>query len=283
MADENEDDTLEEKETRRNYRKKFKEMGEDMADNKQEMKNVHSSKFANLLKRYEEVGKALADPNTRELIAGASCLRQLTGAVKDQAQSLCDVSARFSWQDLSASISNRFRNGGANGGLNWEKLGNEARYVFNATPSFTTMVGPIHKEERVRKIAVRRQRENLAGVMNATSENVENDENDGNDEATNARVANLLKHLESYEKEEFDLLKTLVDPINPVQSVENFFDYSYLHKVHFFLPLFCSVYCCWQLFIDIYAYDVAASLYTSNVTFSLFVTFLTGEACGAQV
>eukprot|EP01032_Pedospumella_encystans_P009502 gene9502-11178_t len=87
------------------------------------------------------------------------------------------------------------------------------------------MVGPIHKEERVRKIVVRRQRENLAGVVNATSENVENDENDGNDEATN-----LLKHLESYEKEEFDLLKTLVDPINPVQSVENFFDYSYLHK-----------------------------------------------------
>ncbi len=92
---------------------------------------------------------------------------------------------------------------------------------------------PIHKEERVRNIAVRRQRENLTGVINATSEKIVNNEEDGNDEATNARVATLLKHLEAYDGQEFDLLKTLVDPINPVQSVENFFDYSYLHKVHF--------------------------------------------------
>lgn len=231
MADENENDTLEDKETRRNNRKKFKEVCEDMTDNKQELKNARSGNFASLLKGYEYVMNGLVDPNTRELIAGASCLRQLTGAVKDQAQSLCDVSARFSWQDLTTSITNRFGNGGANVGLNWEKLGSEARFLFNSTPSFTTMVGPIHKEERVRKIAVRRQRENTAGVVNVTSENVENDENDGNDEATNARVANLLKHLESYRTEEFDLLKTLVDPMNPVQSVENFFDYSYLHKV----------------------------------------------------
>ena len=228
---EEENGVVGDKDARRSNRLTWKEISEDMAENRQEMKKVRSSKFANMLRRYENTARSLVDPNTRELIAGATCLRQLTGAVKDQAQTLADVSARFSWQDLSTSTSNRFSNRGARGGLDWGKLGNEARQLFNATPSFTTMVGPIHKEERVRKIAVRRQRENLTGVVNATSEKVENNEEDGNDEATNARVATLLKHLEAYEGQEFDLLKTLVDPINPVQSVENFFDYSYLHKV----------------------------------------------------
>lgn len=231
MLSELEETTLKEKEVARNNRRKLKEVHEDMVDNKQQMKNVHSSKFGNMLRKYEDIGKSMQNAKTRELISDAGCLIQLTGALKGQAQTLCDVSARFNWQDLSASISNRFRNEGANNGLNWEKLGCEARLVFNCAPSFTTMVGPIHKEERIRKIAVRRQRENTAGVVNATSEVIENNEEDGNDEATNARVAILMQHLESYAGREFDLLRTLVDPVNPVQSVENFFDYSYLHKV----------------------------------------------------
>eukprot|EP01032_Pedospumella_encystans_P009503 gene9503-11179_t len=186
MADNREEtDVVGDKDARRSNRLTWKEISEDMAENRQEMKKVRSSKFANMLRRYENTARSLVDPNTRELIAGATCLRQLTVAVKDQAQTLADVSARFSWQDLSTSTSNRF---------------------------------------------IRRHRENLTGVVNATSEKVENNEEDGNDEATNARVATLLKHLEAYEGQEFDLLKTLVDPINPVQSVENFFDYSYLHK-----------------------------------------------------
>eukprot|EP01032_Pedospumella_encystans_P009504 gene9504-11180_t len=217
-------------ETRRNNRMMLKEVSEDMKDSKQEMKNVHSTKFASLLKRYENVAKGLVDPNTNELMAGATCVRQLTDAVKGQAQTLSDVSARLSWQDLSTSVTTRFGNDEANSGLNWGKLGNEARQLFNSTSSFTTLVGPMNKEERQRNITVRRHRENTADVINATSENIENNESDGNDEATNARVAHLLKHIESHENQEFDLLKTLVDPVNPVQSLENFFDYSYLHK-----------------------------------------------------
>lgn len=222
---------MEEKEAARNNRRRLKEVHEDMVDNKQQMKNVHSSKFHSMLKKYNDIGKTMLNANTRELISDAGCLTQLTGALKGQAQTLCDVSARFNWQDLSASISNRFANEGVDNGLNWDKLGCEARLVFNCAPSFTTMVGPIHKEERIRKIAVRRQRENTAGVVNATSEVIENNEEDGNDEATNARVGKMFEYLDSFGGGEFDLLRTLVDPENPVQSVENFFDYSYLHKV----------------------------------------------------
>eukprot|EP01032_Pedospumella_encystans_P010841 gene10841-12654_t len=217
-------------ETRRNNRMMLKEVCEDMKDSKQEMKNVHSTKFASLLKRYENVAKGLVDPNTNELMAGATCVRQLTDAVKGQAQTLSDVSTRLSLQDLSTSVTNRFGNDEAIGGLNWANLGNEARQLFNSTPSFNTLVGPLNKEERQRNITVRRHRENTADVINATSENIENNESDGNDEATNARVTHLLKHIESHENQEFDLLKTLVDPVNPVQSLENFFDFSYLHK-----------------------------------------------------
>lgn len=76
------DDVLGDKEARRSNRLTWKEISEDMAENRQEMKKVRSSKFANMLKRYENTARGLVDPSTRELIAGATCLRQLTVAVK---------------------------------------------------------------------------------------------------------------------------------------------------------------------------------------------------------
>lgn len=228
MADESKEDSSEQEE-RRVIRKNLRNAYEDMQEHKRQMADLHSTKIEESMRNLNAAGEHAS--KTRELQLHASCLKEVTAALKAQATSLCDMSGRFNWQDLSAKARGQFRNAPGVDGFNWEKFGCEARVMFNCISSFNTMAGPIYKEERVRKLTVRRQREDNSSVENVTGQVIENHEEDGNDEATNARVANLLQYLESLQGEQFDLLKTLVDPSNPVQSVENFFDYSYLHKV----------------------------------------------------
>ena len=218
---------------RRQMRKRYKETIEDIQDNKKQMRDPNSNVFNTFYEKFREVS-ANAE-KTRELQYDSTIVKELSLAVKAQAAALCDMSTRFSWQDLMNNIKNKFSN--SDHTLNWEKLGMESRMIFNTVPSFDTMVGPIHKQEKFRKVSVRRQRDN-SNITAVTGQIIENHEEDENDEATNARVKKLMDHLESFEGGQYDLLRTLIDPSNPVQSVENFFDYSYLHKVCFRLLLY---------------------------------------------
>lgn len=232
MADERKEDSensSDEQEQRRKIRRDLRDAQEDMQEHKRQLADLHSNKIDVVMKNLQDVSENAS--KTRELQLHASCLKDVTAALRAQATSLCDMSGRFNWQDLSDKAKNRFQNPPGAVGFNWEKFGCEARMIFNSASSFNTMAGPIYKEEKIRKISVRRQKEDNSGVENTTGQVIENHEDDGNDEATNARVANLLHYLESLDGAPFDLLRTLVDPCDPVQSVENFFDFSYLHKV----------------------------------------------------
>jgi hypothetical protein len=229
---------------RRAKRKELKDQLDVISAQKSELRTVGSECLTEHLKLFGEVIDGVERP--RELYLGSVAVSSFSAATLGQWNSLGDKSTRFNWQDLANTVKTKFANGGA-AGVNWEKLGGESRMLFNCVASFNTMVGPIHKEEKLRKLAVRRQREDIAAVKVATGEVIENHEEDGNDEATNARVTRLYQHLDSYQGP-FDLLKVLVDPVNPVQSVENFFDFAYLHKVSYEKLLLVGYSSCAALF-----------------------------------
>lgn len=215
-------------EFRRVKRQELKNELDNIQAQKTELRTVGSDKLAQKLRQFHEIIDGVEKP--RELYLGSSVVAGYAGAVLSQWDALGDRSTRFNWQDFSTATKSKF-SAGAEEGINWEKLGSESRMLFNCVASFNTMVGPIHKEERQRKMAVRRQRDDLSAVKVTTAEEVQNDADDGNDEATNARVTRMYELLDSFGGKPFDLLKILVDPVNPVQSVENFFDFAYLHKV----------------------------------------------------
>ena len=221
---ENEDDLNE----RRLKRQKMKSLYEDATENPHDLANLRSDRFTKHLEAVEEDDGGVV--RTRELQYGVSHLKVIAQALLDSAAKFCDLSGRFSYDDAANSIKHHFNNK-TGPGLNWELFGERSRVLFRSVPTFSTMNGPIAKEERARRVAVRRNRDNNEGVVAQTGQVIENKEEDGTDEATSARVTKLLAHLESFQGQEFDLLRELIDPSNPVQSVENLFDFSYLHKV----------------------------------------------------
>jgi hypothetical protein len=216
-----------EQEERRQIRMKQKAACEHLIAHKQDLRNVNSNAFPEAMDVFR--GSTQGAQKTRELQFESMMLKELGAGAAGQWNGLCDKSARFNWVDFVDSVKAKFTVAGEPF-VNWEKAGGEARMLFNTVPSFSTMVGPIHKEEKFRKMAVRRARGDNSEVVTTTGQVIENHEEDGNDEATNARVDKLLGYLTSIDGQ-FDLLRTLVDPSNPVQSVENFFDFAYLHKV----------------------------------------------------
>jgi hypothetical protein len=218
-----------EHEQRRLIRMRQKAACEHLIAHKQDLRNVNSGAFSEAMDVFRE--STHDAQQTRELQYESVMLKELSAGAAGQWNGLCDKSARFNWMDFVDSMKARFTIAGEPC-INWEKAGGEARMLFNTVPCFNTMVGPIHKEEKFRKMAVRRVRGDNSEVVTTTGLVIENNEEDGNDEATNARVDKLLSYLSTFQDAQFDLLRTLVDPSNPVQSVENFFDFSYLHKVN---------------------------------------------------
>lgn len=218
---------LENIEQRRGTRKQIKDAFEHIQENKQGMLDLHSDKFRNMYAEFQEASKDAV--HTRELQYDASCIKELSCAVKGQAESLCDLSGRFRFEDIVTEMKRLFGNENKIG-IDWLSFGKQAKVIFTSAPEMNTMVGSMQKEERVRKVATRKAKSQEIEAGNATAQEIINTEEDGNDEATNARVSRLFKHIEG-ENGEFDLLRLLINPADPVQSVENFFDYAYLHKV----------------------------------------------------
>jgi hypothetical protein len=191
-----------------------------------------------IIEKVDENGVKIT--KVRDMQLEAPQLNTISSIIHSQAMVLSDISGRFNVFDLSTTIKNNYRTAEDNNNVfNWKRFGMEARMLFNCTPTMDTMVGPLRREVKLRKVSAKRENRFEEPSVAATShavtgkkgDNSENPDDPDNDEATNARVEKLYTFLHSVENQQHDLLRTLIDPANPVQSVENFFDYSYLHKV----------------------------------------------------
>mmetsp|Transcript_3084 Transcript_3084/g.4803 ORF Transcript_3084/g.4803 Transcript_3084/m.4803 type:complete len:560 (-) Transcript_3084:129-1808(-) len=218
-------------------RSRIRNVDELIDNNEQKLNDIHCDKFDIVMSQIKMAGQSASRP--RELQMQCGIQNRIVGHVKNQAFALGDVSNNFQWSALSTRLGELYRRG--DGGLDWTRLGQEARMVFTCVPSFNVILGPIYQDEKIRRTAQRRKREDLSGVEEqrgkVVTNNGEDDDEEAKDEATNNRIDRMTEYFESLPKyvdslgraQGFDLLRVLVDPTNPVQTVENFFDYSHLH------------------------------------------------------
>jgi hypothetical protein len=166
-------------------------------------------------------------------------------AAKEQSSNMSDSAHRFDFSLLATKIAAKYSR---EEGFSWTKFGKDVGHINNNAPSFSTMLGPISKEVKVRKVAVRKEKESM-NMIAERPEEISQDDKDG-DEATNERLKVLhrliMKEMpsdgdEQQEQLPFDLLKLLVDPADNVQTIENFFDFSFLIKVWMEISSFIRV------------------------------------------
>lgn len=170
---------------------------------------------------------------SREQIIDANTLGKLAVGLKKTAVTLNVVSA-VCFDDFNEGL-DRFKPRDITTGFDWASFGKELWfYSMVSVPRLNTMVGPLNKQEQVRKTSVRRRLENEDVTTTKAKEVAANDDED--DEATNERQKQLKKvviDLTQQGGEEvtpFNLLNLMVYPLDPVQTIENFFDLSFMIK-----------------------------------------------------
>ena len=213
---------------RRRLRKNLKDAIEDIQELQPVLADInHADKFQEARGHL----KVLFDnvENTRELKLDAVAVRELSFALKTQATKLNDLSRKYDFKSFAEAIV-RLGRPDPSAPFNWEWLGGELASVINFCPEFTTMIGPLKKEVKVRKPLVKKVKED-GNVQTVKPQEVENANESKNDEATNKRVKEIVKLCESKKNETFDIFSLLVNPVDQVQTVENFFDFSFLIKV----------------------------------------------------
>lgn len=231
-------------EKRREKRTKYVSQLSDMQKSRQETSDLNSNKFDHHFNQYLEISKDTEF--TRELQYDASCLTELSVAVRNQASSMNDFSIRCSLQTLSTDLKRRFRTSDEDRVFDWTRCGQFTRSMFSSIPAFATMLGPLHKEIKVRQVRQRQKGE--AALTELEKENMkakmvyQDDDDEKEQEATNERVQKLIQVVKDLSKENasFDVLQTLIDPMDPIQSIENMFDFSFLVKVSYYLFAFIT-------------------------------------------
>eukprot|EP00601_Ochromonadales_sp_CCMP2298_P025390 CAMPEP_0173295206 /NCGR_PEP_ID=MMETSP1143-20121109/14311_1 /TAXON_ID=483371 /ORGANISM="non described non described, Strain CCMP2298" /LENGTH=227 /DNA_ID=CAMNT_0014234991 /DNA_START=92 /DNA_END=772 /DNA_ORIENTATION=+ len=184
-----EEDTPEMELSRQKLRQDMRSVAADVVRDKHQMGNIHSNAYATVFEKYSSIIGATA---VRELQVEAAIHKDLANIVRQQAAALCDMSGRFNWDLLAASLQDHFPSSASAGGLNWGLFGSQARRVYTCVPGYSTMIGPMVREERVRKVSVRTVREK--GVAETQGEILVNDDKEEN-EATNIRLKKLTEHL----------------------------------------------------------------------------------------
>lgn len=237
--EDNEEDFFEKTEKRRKVRSGYKEVLKDIEATKEQLKDIHSRKYGVQLKKVNEWFEK--SDHTRELSYDAMAMKEITSGLKGHAASLSNLAGTQDFAALANRISNMFKPENCNN-MDWTAAGLHIGQLMNFCVSADTMLGPLSKEEKIRKAPVRKAKEQLDSVIQKPQEiSVEGADKDDD---TNERVTKLMDvtnqlHETSHGKG-FDLLKLLVDPEDNVQSVENFFDFSFLVKVimsYVFYPL----------------------------------------------
>lgn len=222
-----EDAELEAVSKRRKIRQQQRQLKEDMDSVKDQLTNVKSDKFTTCSSVLNNIFTTVDHP--REQQYDALAFKELSFAVKAQSANMADLSHRFDFAAFAAKVQGKYSR---DGNFNWTDFGLDCGHIVTGVPVFETMLGPMKKEIKVRKVAVRKERERNT-ALNERPEEVEQDANESNEE-TNSRLKSLHKMImqeENDQVEPFDLLKLLIDPEDNVQTIENFFDFSFLVKV----------------------------------------------------
>lgn len=223
----NEEDEIEAVAKRRKIRQQQRQLKVDMDSVKDQLTDVKSEKFQTALGALDNIFTTVSHP--REQQYDAMAFKELSFAVKAQSANMADLSHRFDFGSFAAKVQSKYSR---DGNFSWTDFGLDVGHIITGVPLFETMLGPMKKEIKPRKVAVRRERErNVA--ENEKPEEVEQDASESNEE-TNSRLKSLHKVImqeENDQVEPFDLLKLLIDPEDNVQTIENFFDFSFLVKV----------------------------------------------------
>jgi len=214
---------------RRALRQVMKDNLKDIDNLKKHLDDVNSNKFDAMIKRVNEASEK--SDHTRELSLDAIAMKELSLSLRNQALSMSDLSRRHDFDTLANRFVTLFKPENTNT-IDWTVAGAKLGLLMNFCVSVNTMVGPLSKEEKIRKPAVRKAKEALDTTVQKPQE--VSAEGADKDEATNERVLKLYDEANQLNEEThgkgFDLLKLLIDPVDSVQSVENLFDFSFLMK-----------------------------------------------------
>ena len=174
--------------------------------------------------RFEKVS------HVREAQYDCKIVNEFLDVVKIQVAQFNEVSLRIHMRTITNSLFDRFYHHGA---FSWNSYGKAVGSIMTAVPKISTMVGPLMRREKVRKVAVRRLRVDEDNVVETVQKRTrEEDDDDIESEVTNVRQKKMKSELNNkLLEEDTSILSFLVDPEDHVQTIENFFDLSFLVKV----------------------------------------------------
>lgn len=226
-------------EERQLVRSNLKHVIDLIQDDQPELNKIGSKKFAEDLKKLDEIGKKAE--YTRELQLDAMGLKHLSAAAKNQALRLNDLSRRYGFDALAEELKSYQYPGKEM--LDWAALGLATMALASFLPLHGTMLGAVDKSVKERKTGTRKRAvdddDHLidANASKPTEVTTQDQQPATDDSAALKRSALQLEHLKSIvshdQQKTVDLIDLLVDHADPVQTVENFFDFSFLLKVQF--------------------------------------------------
>lgn len=200
---------------------------------KDKFADVRSSKLDEVRKTNNDLWAGGMVAHSRELQNDALILRDLAYGIKAQSAAMDDSFRSFDMADFARLLKQKYcagDDGDANRPFSWSALGRAVGIIPTSVPTYNTMVGPLSKEIKVRRVGERKMREKITGAAEKPVD-VEQEEED---EATNERLLHLqgllVEKTKTASGEYFDLLNTLVDPNDRVQTIENFFDFCFVIK-----------------------------------------------------
>lgn len=148
-------------EERRQQRKRYRELREELNENADRLGDVDSNEFFEA--KHTHINSLFASvDNVRELGIDADTLNELSKGVKSQASKLSDMSASFSFRNFVDAIQSKYADQGV---MSWARLGQDCGGLFSAAPMFNIMLGSLQRELKVRKQTERKARDTSVRIV----------------------------------------------------------------------------------------------------------------------
>jgi hypothetical protein len=126
---------LQDIELRRDLRRKYRELREELADSADALGSVQEAEtFAEKHVKINTLFKSVN--NIRELGIDADTLNDLSKGVRSQASKLSDISASFNFRLFAESITTKYTSEDTGDYISWAKLGRDCGGLFSASPLF---------------------------------------------------------------------------------------------------------------------------------------------------